>query len=176
MLGAHSSRSTFVLSGASRSTGDGAIRHARKKLALYGNPSWISLWRLPGGIRPRRRPERNVFAETRRGQSFRRAGKQREERAAGRVGPPAAMRKERRNAGATQCAFHQGLIRFRISKENRHPIEGNIMACGEENRTGDLDALSRFVGRRPEFQRAIEFIVRRRRCGEHMLPEPVKRR
>ena len=102
------------------------------------------------GFGERHLAERDVFGESPRRQLLVRAGQQREQRAARRIGATGAAMKPGGNAGALERVFEHAEIGLRRAQQDRHLIERHAARGFLHQASRDLDRLSAFAGRREQ--------------------------
>ena len=94
--------------------------------------------------------ERQVFVEAFGRQAFDRARQQRDERAAGRIGPPDAAVEIRGHAGARAGVLEKPEVMLRRPQEDRHLVERDAPFGLVEHPPRDLDRFAPFARRREQ--------------------------
>src|SRR5262249_17179007 len=107
--------------------------------------------------------ERQVLGKTRGGQPLGRAGEERQERAACRMGTTRAAVEPAGNARGGEGVLEQAEVRVRRAHEDRDLVEARAATGLFQDSSGDFDALAAFARRGEELERAIERTFRRLR-------------
>jgi hypothetical protein len=128
---------------------EGLVFGARPDLALR--------WRGAARVECRHLSKRQIFRKAVRGEPLDRARKQRQKRAAGRVGSLRATREVHRHVGTPQCVLQQARIDLWCPQHDRNLVEADALAGLVEHHAGNLDTLTSLTGRGEEADLVVRF-------------------